>query len=313
VKPGVYNGLTMGEYLALPALSAGVARRLVDLCPLAAWFDSPLNAGRPPDDTEASDVGTIAHGLLLEGDLSRVAVIDPNDHPAKTTGAIPEGWTNKSIRDARAAARDNGLVPVLKPVMGKVSAMLLAANAYIAAVASDEPAVALAFAPDGGESEVTYVWQEGGTLCKARADRVSADGRIVVDYKTTSGSVEPESWTRNQLVGNGYYFSAAWYRRGIKAVTGAEPAYVFLAQEVEPPHLCALIGCDPSLLALGDEKVDAALAAWARCQRDESWPGYAPRVHYAAAPAWEQQRWFERTDRDSLGIPYDPAKLFAKA
>jgi hypothetical protein len=310
VKPGVYPGLPMAEYLALPALSAGVARKLVDLCPLAGWFDSPLNVARPADDTEASDIGTIAHALFLEGDDSRIAVIDPMDYPAKTTGAIPEGWTNKAIRDARAAARDAGKVPILKPVMGKVTAMLDSVRAFVDEC--EEPEVREAFAPDGGESEVTYVWEDGGVLCKARIDRIARDARLAIHFKTTAGSVEPESWSRNQLVGMGYYFTDAWYRRGMMTLLGRDVRQVFLAEEVDPPHLCALVGCAPALMALGDEKVLDALVRWRQCNTAGAWPGYPRRTCYADAPAWEQQRYFERTERDQHGIPYDPAKLFRK-
>lgn len=294
MTPGVYPALPMADYLALPALSAGVVRTMVDRCPLAAWYESPLNPDRVIDTSAATDTGSIAHAILLEGSRECVAVIDPRDHPAEKTGAIPEGWTNKSIREARDSARRAGKIPVLLSAMGEIDAMVAAAQAFIATLRDSEPAIWAAFQPNGGRSEVTMVWQEGDTLCKLRADRLADDHRVIVDYKTSAMSVEPDRWGRTQLVGMGYYVSAAWYQRGVRALSGVDPSYVFLCQEVEAPYLCSLVGLDPSGLALGDEKCGAGLRRWQECVRTGVWPAYPNRVCYPELPVWERNRWDEQ-------------------
>jgi hypothetical protein len=43
MKPGIYPGLSMAEYLAMPALSASLLQTMLEECPAAAWFDSWLN------------------------------------------------------------------------------------------------------------------------------------------------------------------------------------------------------------------------------------------------------------------------------
>lgn len=294
MNPGIYPDLPMADYLALPALSAGVVRTMVDRCALAAWFESPLNPDRVIDSSAATDTGSIAHAILLEGSRACVAVIDPANHPAEKTGAIPDGWTNKSIRAARDEARAAGKIPVLADAMDAIDAMVTAAQAYIATLRDSEPAVWQAFQPNGGRSEVTMAWQEGDTLCKLRADRIATDHGLIVDYKTSGVSVEPDRWCRTQLAGLGYYLSAAWYRRGVRALTGVDPAYVFLCQEVEPPYLCSLVGLDPSGLALGDEKCGAGLRQWQECVRTGTWPTYPNRVCYPELPVWERARWDEQ-------------------
>ena len=293
MKPGIYQGLSMAEYLAIPALSAGVIKTLVDECPAAARHDSYLNAGRKPDDTDATDVGSIAHAILLEGSRECLAIIDPADYPAKT-GGIPKGWTNDAIRAARDAARAAGKIPLLPWDVAEIDAMVDAVHDFLAALRESEPAIWRAFAVDGGASEVTMVWQDGATLCKLRTDRISADHAVIVDYKTSGVSVEPDRWARSQLTGLGYYVSASWYRRGVRALTGVDPTYVFLAQETDAPYLCSLVGVDPAGLALGDEKCGAGLRRWQECIRTNTWPAYPARVCYPELPVWERNRWDEQ-------------------
>lgn len=311
-QPGVYRDVPMETYLDIAALSAGVIKTLVDRCPAAAWYESWLNSARVKDDTTATDLGTIAHGILLEGSTDKVVVIDPRDHPAEKTGAIPNGWTNKSIRAARDEARASGCTPILLDDMNGAIRMVEAAQTFIASLEKSEPAIFTAFAPALGESEVVMIWREGETLCKLRTDRITIERDLVIDYKTSGMSVEPDRWGRTQMVNMAHYVGAAWYRRGVHAVCGVEPAYVYLAQEVDPPHLCSLIGVDPAAFALGDEKIATALKLWAACVERDSWPAYPNRVCYPALPPWEATRWEERQIDQFAGYPYDPAVLFKK-
>lgn len=313
MKPGVYPGLPMQAYLDLPAVSSSIIRDLIERCPRAAWHASWLNPHRERESTDAQDAGTIAHGILLEGSTAGVEVIDPADHPAEKTGAIPDGWTNKSIRTARDNARAAGKIPVLKDDMIRIRAMVDSARAFIDSLRDTEPAVWAAFQPDGGESETTIVWQDGRTLCRIRPDRLSADRRLMIDAKFTATSAEPSSWGRTQMTRMGYYQSAAFYRRGVAAAFDVEEAaYHFLVVETEPPHLCSLVGVDPEAFALGAEKVAAGLSLWQQCVREDHWPAYPNRAVYPELPAYESARWQERQGCDEHGIPFDLDKLFPR-
>ena len=255
LAPGFHHGLPMADYIALPALNAGTIRTLLDRCPAAAWYESPWNTTRPRDDTAATDAGSIAHSILLEGDESICQVFNPSEYANAKGGGVATGWTNNAIREARDACRAAGKIPVLQDDMGEIRALVDAARAYVESLRQDEPAIWRMFQPDGGRSEVTLVWREGETLCKARADRIATDYSIIADYKSSALSVEPDRWGRTQLVSMGYYVSAAWYRRGVRALTGVDPSYVFLCGELAPPFLHSLIGVDPAGLELGDDKI----------------------------------------------------------
>jgi hypothetical protein len=257
--------------------------------------------------------GSAAHSLLLESSAAPIVVIDPAQHRSKPTkanpeGNIPKGWSNDAIKEARDAARADGKHPLLPEDFADISEMVKVAAAYIESLRHSEPAIWNAFQPDGGQRETTMVWDEGGILCKLRTDLISNDYTIVVDYKTTAGSVEPDNFARSALVGQGYAFGAAWYQRGIKALAGEDAAFVHLAQEVERPFLCSLIGMDPSWCAYGAGKVAAALRMWQQCLRTGEWPGYPARVTYPELPAWESARF----EAKLIGIPYELGALFER-
>lgn len=307
LKPGIYEGLSMEEYLAMPAASASLMCTLLEQCPRAAWYDSWLNPRRPErTSTAAQSVGTLAHALLLEGSVSKLEVVDPRDYPAKTTGNIPDGWTNQAIRARRDAVIMAGKIPVFPEVAAAIEGMVAEACLYLASVAPTEPAVHDLFQPGGGKSEVTIVWEEDGFLFRMRPDRLANALNLMGDVKTTKTLAEPDRWGRTQLFGMGYYVAAAFYRRGLKAATGKSADYVYLAQEQDAPFLCSLIGLDPMVKQLGDRKIERAMRTWKNCLKTGVWPGYPDRVAYPEAPVWEIAR---EEAAPPHGNPYDYEKM----
>ncbi|OGT54227.1 MAG: hypothetical protein A3E01_00120 [Gammaproteobacteria bacterium RIFCSPHIGHO2_12_FULL_63_22] len=300
----------MSEYLGLEAASASIIKRILGECPRAAWSESWLNPRRSVNNNGASDRGTICHAILLEGSEDCLVAIDPRDHPAEKTGNVPDGWTNKSIRAARDEARAAGKIPILLDDHASIMNMVSATWEFLQTVKDTEPAIWAMFQPDGGSSEETVVWQDGQTLCKMRTDRWSADRGVICDYKTTERSVEPSSWGRSQLIGMGYYLSAAWYRRGAMAATGVQPDYVFLAQEVNPPYLCSLVGVEPAMLEAGAHMIEQGLMQWERCVESGQWPAYPNRVCYPETPAYMLAQWeaAEIREIEEHGMPADRAK-----
>jgi hypothetical protein len=297
LKPGIYEGIPMAEYLAMPAASASMMIELITRCPRAAWHGSWLNPHRPDDEsTEAQSVGTLAHAQLLEGSKAQLAVIDPQDYPAEKTGNLPDGWTNKAIR----AARD-------PEVAAGVDAMVAAAREFLAATIHNEPEICRLFTPTGGKSEVTIVWEEDGFLFRMRPDRLALNYALQVDVKTTKTSAEPESWGRKQLFGMNYFIAAAFYRRGLLAATGKRSKYVYLAQEQDAPYLCSLVGLDREGEDLGDRRIERAISIWKDCCKRGHWPAYPTCVAYPEAPKWEFTR--EEAIEAGGGIPYDYEKM----
>lgn len=279
----------MADYLALPAVSASIVKAVINECPRAAWHASWLGPEQEADDTDASDAGTIAHSILLEGNAGKVCVIDPLDHPAEKTGNIPDGWTNKSIRTARDVARAEGLIPVLIKDMAQIEAMVDSADEFIASLKDTEPAIWAMFLPGGGDSELTVTWADTntGVPCRMRADRISTDRKTIVDVKTTQKSANPDQWEVDHV-------GAAFYRRGCRAAFGADVEYFFLVIEQHPPYLCSIVGTDPHAFALGDDKVSAGLGIWNSCEKRGEWPAYPNRVCYQEIKPWVDAQWEEK-------------------
>lgn len=273
--PGIYT-IPLADYLADPApepsLSASVAHTLLTHTPMHAYIKHPrLNPGMVRESSNAMDLGSICHGLLLEGDESRLVIIEAND------------FRTKVAQDTRDEARAAGLVPVLAGQMGQIHEIVAAAKS---AIANSE----LASAFKDGKPEQTLLWQEHGTWCKSRPDWLTNDGIIILDYKTTAGSAEPTSWMRGPMLGNGCDLQAALGLRGIsRLVTQSQQCqFVFMVQEVEPPYCMSFVGLSPAFLDVANRKLDRALQLWQDCLSMNVWPGYPSRVAWVEPPAWLQ-------------------------
>ena len=271
--------MPMNEYLALPAVSASLVRAILPPgCPRAAWFQSWLNPNPVREESAVMDVGTLAHAVLLEGGHGGLVIVDAED------------WRTKAAKEARDMARLEGKLPVLAHKVAEVDLMVASARAFIESCKETEPAIWRAFQPDGGRSEVTIQWDDAGLPCKIRPDRIATDNRIIVDLKFTATSPDPDSWGRTQLIRMGYYISAAFYKRVIKATSGVAAEYAFLVVSTDPPYLPALVGIDPQNAEMGARRVASGLKAWQHCLQNDRWPAYPNRIVYPTFPAYEAAR-----------------------
>jgi len=266
--------LSLEEYIRDPAptpsLSASIAHLLLTRSAKHAQLAHPrLNPAWQPDATEQTDVGSIAHALLLDRDESRVVVIDASD------------WRTRAAKDQRDAARAEGKLPILTDRYGEVVHMVLAARQAIA----DAPEIAAAFAD--GRPEQTLLWQEQGTWCRCRPDWMTHDTRLLIDYKTTAASAEPDRWARGMLLDMGYDLQAALGLRAVRALFRPRDAsFVFMVQETDPPYAVSFVGLSPEWEAFAAQKLRHALALWRHCVETDRWPSYPSRVCWAEPPAW---------------------------
>ena len=277
--PGIYQ-IGAAEYHRdpvgpAPSLSASIAHILLNQSAWHAWFAHPrLNPAYERQDDERFDLGTAAHAYLLEGE-SGFAIIQAPD------------WRTKLAKDARDDARRHGKIPLLADRWGDVQGMMAAASHQLDAHEDVPRPLA------NGTPEVTLIWQDDGLWCRARLDWLHHDRRAIDDLKTTEASANPEAWTRS-LFGAGHDVQAAFYLRGLRAITGQDASFRFVVQEAYPPYALSVIALGPEALAIGERKVAYALRLWRDCLARGVWPGYPTQTCYADAPPWEAARWLEQ-------------------
>lgn len=255
------------------SLSSSIAHRLLTRSPLHAWTAHPrLNPAWEPDDARAFDLGTAAHGVLLEG--RSLFTVDFPDYRTKQAQAI------------RDTAKEAGQLPVLAHQAAAIREMVMIAR------------LALANCPDlagllGCEHiETTILWTEGAAHLRCRPDMMTAGHEVIVSYKTTQANAEPNAFLRI-LLGSGYDVQAAFELAAVKAAVGKDARYVWLVQECEPPYACSLLGMSPMLYDLAHRKYLRAAALWSECMASGRWPAYPERICYLDPPAWSVTQFAE--------------------
>ncbi len=136
-------------------------------------------------------------------------------------------------------------------------------------------------------------------LCRARLDWLHDDHLTIDDLKSTKASADPRAWQRT-MVGMGAEIQARFYQRGLKAITGREPAFRFCVAECAAPYAISVVDVAPALAALADAKIDYALRVWKRCLSTGEFPGYTRKVASVDAAGWMETQWLEREAEEEL-------------
>jgi hypothetical protein len=269
LQPGIFN-LTAEQYHADPApiasLSSSIANILLDQSPAHAWLAHPrLNLQYEREESSRFDLGSAAHMMLLERRSDRIVRVNADD------------WRTKAAKEQRDAAQANGQYAVLERQYGDIVAMCTAAHDYLVDTELSDILT--------GDAEQAVLWQEDKLWYRCRPDLMSKDRLICLDYKSTA-SAHPDFIAR-QIGRMGYDLQNQFYARGIEAVTGIKPKFVFLFQEITKPYACSLVALSNSYEALGQSKVDRAIKTWHKCVTTNTWPGYSNKIMYMDPKAWD--------------------------
>ncbi len=286
--PGIYD-IQAWRYHAdccpEPSLSSSIAKMLcLESAAHAQHAHVRLNSAAVDEDAEHFDIGTAAHALLLEGDQN-IAVIDAKD------------WRTNAAKAARDAARAAGQTPLLAARWTDVQAMVAAARAQLDRHRDGGAAMFTI-----GKPEQTLVWIEQLTgdptadvWCRARLDWLRPGA--IDDYKTTSATANPETWTRTMFQA-GFDLQAAWYLRGLRQLTGLDDAlFRFAVQETYPPYALSVIGLGPDAMMLAEKKCLYALEVWRASRQTGDWAGYPRRTCFASLPMAHEAWWLEKECR----------------
>lgn len=265
---GIHDQVTNADYHADPALGSTSLKTLATRTPAHYQWDRTH-----PKTSDAFNIGTAAHSLILEDDTSQFVVVDAAN------------WLTKDAKTAKAEALAGGLVPLLTKEFEQVKAMRDSVYAHPAARA----------ALTGHKAEQSVFWEEEDLALKCRPDAWQP-GKLW-DLKTTINA-DPNEFGKTAH-NYGYHQSNAHYVDGVKALTGEELPFGFILVEKAEPYLVSVVELDWEAINLGRALNDRAKRIYRECVSTNTWPGY-PAAEPVSLPMWAVYE-----SEDLLGIPRD--------
>ncbi len=258
-------GLTNAEYHARPEVSKS-GLDLVHRSPLHYW-NRYLNPDREPEaPTDAMVLGSALHTRVLEPHLfdDEYAVAPHCDRRTKEGKMIWADFEQEAAGKVLLKADD-----------------ALRITAMADAVARHKAAKFLLTMP--GKAEQSYFWTdvETGEECKCRPDWHSADGKIIVDVKTTEDA-SPGKFLRSSVLGWRYHVQAAFYMQGLPSAE----VFLFVTVEKKAPYAVAVYSLPQKLIDRGLQEAHADLALIASCRAANHWPSYSEEIEELALPRW---------------------------
>lgn len=265
--PCIVDAMPFDAYSAdpcpTPALSNSLIKPLLQQSPYHAGLQHPkLNPDRAVENGKAFDLGTAAHALLLEG-ADRCRVIEADD------------YRTKAAREERDLAYADGVTPLLRAQYDAAKVMVERAREYL-------EHTEFAGVLQRGKPEQSFFWQELNIWLKARADFLTDERDLILDYKSTG--LDPRRWQR-AMTDHGYDTQSMLYQRGM-SVLGHSSRFVFLVQETCEPYACWLVDARESMRELAGMKIARAIRTWGECLQQQRFPSYPFTVQGAEAPGY---------------------------
>lgn len=259
-EPGVYD-LPANEYYADPidagSLSQSMAKVLLDEGGPARFI---AQQDGPREDKAVFDRGTSIHALILGKGSERIVEIEA------------DSWRTKEAQRQRKTAYTVGLTPRLTKELDADREVADAVPAYVKKLLA------------GGLPEHSMFWKHHTGLWLRGQMDMYKPGEAILDLKTaadtTTRGLQRAIWDKR------YYVQAAWYRRGVEAITGERLPYYVIAIETAPPYLCRVVEIADHYLARGERDMDRAIATYLQCAETGHWPGHPQQIEPFDGPPW---------------------------
>ena len=136
------------------------------------------------------------------------------------------------------------------------------------------------------DKETTGIWVDVNhrLWCKIRPDAIDHENRIIVDWKSTMDA-SFDSFNKD-IFKYSYHVSAAYYKWGVKALTGHDYAFIAVAVEKAPPYGINCYNISGMAIRKAWEKIGDCLGDLADCVADDKWPNYEPRLWEPDVPSY---------------------------
>ena len=260
---GIHYGVPADVYHGWPAVSNSWLSKLRSS---PAHLADLIEHGSTPS-TAAQDFGTAVHCAVLEPDTfkDRYAI-----RPEEMNG------TTKAGRAFKEAADEAGQIVLGFEDYARIQAIGFRVKTN---------RTLWDWLGRDHQTEVSLVWKRDGYFCRARADLVIPELNIIADLKTTI-TASREGFAR-QVAKYHYHTQAAWYCEGMRALTGEEWRFCFIAVEKRRPYLVSLHELMPGSAAHGAAiaDMDRLFEEYKRCIVAQDWPGYGDMFEIEL-PAW---------------------------
>jgi hypothetical protein len=289
--PGIYDLPELAYHsdpvAPAPSLSRSIAKLLIEASPAHAYAQHPRLGGSAPAGPAAGDddmdVGTAAHALFLQGEITAVHI--PFD-----------SYRTNAAKELREMALADHKIPLKTKQFDAAMRVVDALEAFRARTSLFTD----------GKPEQTVIWNEGNHWGRCRIDWLPNDPAApLLDLKTTGNLATPGGWGRTCFQ-FGADMQAAMYPRGVEFVRGEAPdGMLFIVAETKPPYAIRVFGLDPVAVEVGEAKAAAARAVWVQCMAEHrrrvefgqpaaaAWPGYPPETEWIFPPPWIVRQWEE--------------------
>lgn len=259
---GITSGITADAYHAGPGVSRSQLWTL--------YCKSPAHlVGGEKEDTQALVFGrAVDDALLMPETFEKTYVRGPEDRRGGR-------WTN-----AQANATNTGQTLLTEGDYDacRVIRDAVHANSYLNRI----------IVSSHSQTGTSAYWIDAisGELCKARADLLRRDIGLILDLKTAR-EADPKHFA-NAVANYGYHVQEAYYSDGYNYASAKLDigGFVFLAIEKEPPYAFGVYELMPGAVAEGRAIYRKALDTYAKCKRENYWPGYPEEVTPLDLPRW---------------------------
>lgn len=303
MKPGIYYNVPQEQYFALQAANnSGLVA--IQRSPLHYWSKF-LDPEREPYKVSPSlHLGSAIHCAILEPERfekeyrkeplptdyqGALVTLDDYKNKCEYLGLKKSGVKDEVRARIKEASPNEIFFDEILDQFSKFKllnkAQWRAANTIARNVRNS---VAAQVMLGDGAAEVMMVWNdpETGVLCKARADWLTKDGSIIIDFKSSKNASPEEFW--KSYIDYKYYRQAAWYLEGAEVLFGKseERLFIFPVYETEPPYASAVYESKRHMLDEGRKENRFLLKKYAECLSKNEWPGYPDTIIPVNVPAW---------------------------
>lgn len=276
-EEGVYRDLPEQVYRAADAISQSQLKEFGEYATPLHYKARKLKVATPD-----MEFGTACHAAILQPERLHLAYhLRPDTYEAEVKGKTVRKPWHGGADACKAWLAEHSDRPIMTQEqlnkLPRIRERLLALPDFGAALKH-------------GQTEVSFfkMDEETGLMLKARADVVApaADGStwLFDPKKVQSGEANERDFGKS-CAGFGYDIQCASYL----TITGAS-RFVFVPFDDESPFDACQYELDSESFNAGYREWRRLLLAYAKCLRENKWPGYPEKIRKLSLPDWVKRR-----------------------